>query len=181
MIEFFEVAMFAKWLLVTSTLALLFFWLMIAGVKAHSVQVLRTEPVSGATLEEAPPQIAVMLNEELMSPASTLQVFNSAGEQVDLGDGGVDLTDPDHATLVVHLPKLDDDAYTVRWNAVLVDGDNTEDAFTFTVGAGVRKPVSGEIVSPTASPVPATLPWIGASGALLAVVALGLRWRRRWV
>ena len=66
---------------------------------------------------------------------SDLQVFDVEGRQVDGGDGGVDLNDPEHASLTVTLPSLAHGTYTVRWGAaVFEDDDIVEGQTSFTVG-----------------------------------------------
>lgn len=151
-----------------------------AVASAHSAVVLRSEPETGAVLQQAPNQIAVMFNEELDSQASTLQVFSADGQQVDVGDGGVDLTDPDHASMIVHLPALEKDGYVVHWHAVLGDGDASEGFLTFTVGEGTSRP------APVSAPalnvgLSNRISWVGAGVALLlAMGASGLLWRRRF-
>lgn len=104
------------------------------GVWAHS-GLEKSEPEAGQVLSASPAQVKAWFSEELESDTSTLQVFNSLGEQVDQGDGGVDLNDVEHTLMVVGLPaSLPADTYTVRWAAVSAeDGDATMDEFSFTV------------------------------------------------
>jgi hypothetical protein len=71
----------------------------------------------------------------MQSGVSKLQVFDASGAQVDQGDGGVDLNDPAHASMVVLLPALGEGAYKVRWQVVLLDGDPTTGEFSFYVGS----------------------------------------------
>lgn len=168
-------------LLLASLFAVLLLRLSLAEVRAHSIQVIRTEPEVGATLQQGPQQITLIFAEELMSPASRVQVFNAAGQPVDLGDGGVDLTDPDHAALIVHLPALGEDLYTVRWQVELNDGDLSAGSFDFTIGAGVRSHTTVAATVPVSLPLPSTVLWLSAGGVLLAAASLGLFWRRRLV
>ncbi|RMG90431.1 MAG: copper resistance protein CopC [Chloroflexi bacterium] len=100
---------------------------------AHSVKLLRSDPPDGAHLDSSPTVIRAWFNEEL-DASSTMRVLDSTGGQVDNGDGGLDLTDPDHASMKVTVPVLIDGVYTVSWRAVLVDGDVTTGVFHFTVG-----------------------------------------------
>jgi methionine-rich copper-binding protein CopC len=150
---------------------------------AHSVVVERTEPETGAALKNGPAQVAIMFNEELDTHLSTIKVFRADGQRVDLKDGGVDLTDPDHASMIVHLPDLDEAAYIVRWHVVLDDGDATDGAFTFTVGnaAPITEPLTASAPAPATMALTAnTTLWFGvAVAAACLVLALGLLRRRR--
>lgn len=173
-----EVAMSGKALFVF-LLTLCWLGLTPAVASAHSVVVLRSEPETGAVLQQAPNQIAVMFNEELDSHASTLQVFSAEGQQVDVGDGGVDLTDPDHASMIVHLPALEQDGYVVRWHVVLDDGDASEGFLTFTVGAGTARPAPVSVPALNTG-LSSRIGWMSVGVALLlAMGASGLLWRRR--
>lgn len=113
---------------------LLFSFMITSTVSAHS-SLVRSEPENGEVLEESPAQVAVWFSEELDSQSSTILVFDSQYNQVDNGDGNVDLSDLDHLSMTVGLPPLSSGTYTVQWAAVSVeDGDATEGGFTFTVG-----------------------------------------------
>lgn len=153
------------------------------AASAHNVVVERTEPETGAALKRGPAQVAIMFNEELDTHLSTIKVFDADGQRVDLKDGGVDLTDPDHASMIVHLPELAEAAYIVRWHVVLDDGDATDGAFTFTVGnaAPITEPLTVAAPAPAPALITAnTTLWFGtAAVAACLVLALGLLWRRR--
>lgn len=108
--------------------------LAIAAAPTHEIEVAESEPGEGEVLATSPSRVYLKFDEELQTQGSTVGVYNSSGEQVDAGDGGVDLDDPEHAALVASLPPLPDGAYTVRWEAVLLDGDRSEGEFAFYVG-----------------------------------------------
>jgi len=172
--------------MVTAALTILVQCLGAPAALAHDVVVERTEPETGAALKRGPAQVAIMFNEELDTRLSTIKVFNADGERVDLKDGGVDLTDPDHASMIVHLPELAEAAYIVRWHVVLDDGDATDGAFTFTVGnaAPITEPLT--VAAPAAAPVAlapltanSTLWFAAGAVAACLMLALGLLWRRR--
>ncbi len=115
--------------------------LMLAGgwvtaVFAHDAAIIRSTPANGEVLNESPAQVVAWFAEELVSGESSLSVFDTQGQQRDNGDGGVDLNDPDHASMIVTLPPLPDGSYTVQWHAVLLDGDASDGAFAFAVGEG---------------------------------------------
>ncbi len=114
--------------------------LWVAGAAAHGVDLLESDPSPGATLAEPPSSVRAQFSGELMAGDSILQVFSSEGKQVDNRDGGLDLNDPGHQSMIVSLPPLPDDIYTVRWFAALQDGDGTEGLFRFTVGSPAVAP-----------------------------------------
>ncbi len=116
-------------------LALLASLWLAAGAAAHAL-LLRSEPAAGAALAQSPERVIAWFSQELDTGFSALQVVDGEGYQVDAGDGGVDLNDPDHASLVVTLPAdLPAGRYTAHWTAVSADdGDTTEGEFFFTVG-----------------------------------------------
>jgi methionine-rich copper-binding protein CopC len=74
--------------------------------------------------------------------ASTLQVMDDAGTQVDLGDGHVDLDDPDRKVMLVSLPDLQQGVYTVHWTAQSAEDGHTA-AGHFTFGVGIAPPDGG--------------------------------------
>lgn len=101
---------------------------------AHLVEMLSSFPENGAIVAEAPRVITAVFNEEMQTETSTFRVFDAQGDQIDDGSGGIDLNDPDHASMMVSVPPLAEGAYTVRWRGVLLDGDATAGAFNFFVG-----------------------------------------------
>lgn len=158
-----------------------FWWGGEAG--AHEIEVLQSEPPAGAVLESSPSQVRIEFNEEVQSGASRVEVLDVSGHAVDSGDGGVDLSDPQHASLVVSLPALPEGAYTVRWRAVLLDGDASEGEFAFFVGKAGRAVALTSPGSAGEDPEGRFLPWfLGGLAVLLAVslaVAAWIRARRR--
>lgn len=126
------------------TLALLLFVLLqgvlVRVASAHALLV-ESQPADGAVLDDAPDRVRATFSEELDSGLSTMRVFDAGGAQVDNGDGGVDLDDLDHLSMVLTLPPLPPGTYTVRWNVTSADdGDDTEGAFSFTIGEGAAVP-----------------------------------------
>lgn len=158
-------------------------WLLLAGpAVAHEPEVLDSNPAAGEVLDQSPPQIVIHFAEELTSQKSTLIVLDAAGRQVDNGDGGVDLYDADHATLVATLPPLADGRYTVQWAIVLLDGDESSGTFDFTVGE-VTAASSQNLIASAPSPRPAaggSLPvWLSAALVLALLLVVGISLRRR--
>ncbi|HID50945.1 MAG TPA: copper resistance protein CopC [Anaerolineae bacterium] len=168
-----------------TTRKLSLFFLLLAGLAvtavtaaAHGEEILlKSEPADGAALPESPAQVTTWFSDELAA-TSTLKVYNLAGKQVDNGDGGVDLNDPDHASMIVSLPPLDEGVYLVQWTAVLLDSDTVTGAFTFgvgeagkasapvTVNIATATPTAPESASASGRPAPAI--WlIGGIGLIL--------------
>ena len=140
----------------------------VTAVFAHEVELLKSTPASGEFLDESPPEVRAWFSEEMVSGESWLSVVNNEGVQVDNGDGGVDLNDPDHASMIVTLPPLPDGSYAVQWHATLLDGDATEGAFSFAVG-------TGQPVIATAAPAAAAEgSSSGLSGGMIAALVAGL-------
>ena len=160
----------------------------VSPVLAHAVELLRSNPANGTVLSQSPAEIRAWFGEEMQTGASTLQVFSAAGQRVDNGDGGVDLNDPDHASLVVSLPPLPEGEYLVRWYVVLLDEDASESSFNFFVGdettaaAADFNPASTEVFYYQAEEDEAEsnpFVWLAGGGVLgvglLAVAALMVR------
>lgn len=120
--------------------AALFLCLWVTAVSAHTVTLTQSSPAANAVLDAAPDTVRAFFDEELLIDASTIEIFNSAGDRVDSGDGGVDLNDPDHASLIVAMPAIADGIYTVHWQVTVLDGDASAGSFNFTVG----QPAPGE-------------------------------------
>ena len=145
---------------------------------AHEAIILKTFPAVGEVLDESPPQVIIWFAEELVSADSDLTVVNRAGVRVDEGDGGVDLNDPDHASMIVSLPLLPDGSYTVVWQTALLDGDIASGTFDFVVGEVETVPLAASAAQPGRAPA------VGLSAALVVgvislVLTSGLFFRRR--
>ncbi|MCB0210369.1 MAG: copper resistance protein CopC [Anaerolineae bacterium] len=108
--------------------------LLVAAAKAHAL-LIKSEPNNDAVLDQTPNQINAWFSQELETKLSSMQVFDPQGNQVDSGDGSVDLNDPDHASMLVSVSEsLPKGSYTVHWTAVSADdGDITEGEFSFDV------------------------------------------------
>ena len=118
--------------LVCAALPVLF--LAVVALAHRSDILLKSEPAAGAVVQQSPAQVVAWFSTELATDTSRLQVFAADKRQVDKGNGGVDLDDPDHASLIVRLPALPAGTYTVHWRAAVVeDSDIVEGRFTFTV------------------------------------------------
>ncbi len=113
------------------TLVLLF---TAVSVSAHAY-LAESTPRNGELVTQPPEQIVAHFTEEVAS-GSSMVVLNENGDQVDNGDGGVDLYDPDHKTMIATLPaNLPNGQYVVEWNVLSAeDGDPTDGAFIFSIG-----------------------------------------------
>ncbi len=148
---------------------LLLLAVMVTAVFAHAAVMTKSVPANGEILAESPSEVIAWFVEELLSGESALVVYDSQGVQVDNGDGGVDLNDPDHASMIVTLPPLPDGSYTVQWHVALLDGDATDGAFAFAVGENaVANPVL--ISEPTSDDNSGE----GAAGTGIIVAAAGV-------
>ena len=163
--------------------ATLFIILILAAGTAHIVLahsgLARTEPEDGQVLSESPEEVRAWFSEELDSGSSMMLVFDSRNQQVDQADGGVDLNDMEHKTMVVSLlPALPEDIYMVHWTAASAeDGDLTEGDFHFTVGSPASAPEYGGQL-PASSRMPVML-GIAAVLLLAAVVIFGITRQRK--
>src|SRR5215212_11981895 len=109
----------------------------------------RSEPMAQGTVDGTPFVLKTWFNQELMS-ASTIKVVDQAGTQVDLGDGRVDLDDPDRKLMLDSLPELPPGVYTVAWASLSAeDGDWADGTFGF--GVGVAAPTADD-QPPSAGP-----------------------------
>lgn len=106
----------------------------VTAVFAHAAVITKSIPANGEVLAESPEQVVVWFAEELQSPESTLAVYDLTGTK--FGEGGVDLTDPEHASMIADVPELPDGSYIVQYSVLLLDGDPTEGAFAFAIGEG---------------------------------------------
>lgn len=122
-------------LLITLLLAaVLALGLSTAAAFAH-IAFVRSEPADGARLQQSPPRIIAWFNEELDASASIMSAFDAQGTALDDDPGGVDLTDPDHASMIVALPQaLKPGRYLVRWTAFGADHHSTKGEFAFEIG-----------------------------------------------
>lgn len=104
------------------------------GAAAHAV-LIASDPRANEQCDKPPERVSVQYNHELDRDGSGVAVFDATGKRVDDGDGGVNLYDPDHASMGVDVSQpLAAGRYTVRWTAVsMEDGDATRGEFDFHV------------------------------------------------
>lgn len=166
-------------------------------VRAHA-DYERSVPAADSVITEAPRQIEVWFTQELFrrKEANILEVFNSAGAQVDQKDTRID--DDDRTHVIVTLSEgLPAGLYTVRWrNLSAEDGHEGSGEFSFTLNpaAGAASPATvepapTEPAAPTLAPAPLVTPTSAAAapstpstsgglpclgGMILAGLSLGL-------
>jgi copper resistance protein C len=99
-----------------------------------------SDPPAGSMVEAGPFVLKVWFTQELMK-ASTIVVVDPAGAQVDIGDGRVDLDDPDRKVMLVSVPEVPAGVYTINWVSVSAE-DGDEESGTFTIGIGVMPPAA---------------------------------------
>lgn len=109
----------------------------VSSVSAHA-RYDRSVPDVSAPLEGTPFVLRTYYSQELMS-ASTVRVLDASGVQVDLGDGRVDLDDPDRKAMTVSVPELPAGLYTVEWTTVSAEDGDSETG-TFAIGVGMAPP-----------------------------------------
>jgi len=84
---------------------------------AHA-SLVSSEPTDGEVLKHSPSRVTAWFEQELEETASTIAVFDAHERQVDDGSGGVDLYDPDHASMTAMVTvALVAGRYAVRWIA----------------------------------------------------------------
>lgn len=163
-----------------ATLSLLAVLLTATQASAHNITPNDANPAPGTILTESPSVVMLRFGEELISEGSSIQVVDASGVPVDDGDGGIDLTDPDHSTLMARLSKpLSDGVYTVRYQVGVLDGDATTAEFQFAVGQ-TEAAISHEIrlsrpdINQPEQVQASNLTLYGVIGAAAILLAIGL-------
>ena len=91
-----------------------------------------TDPLVGGVVKQAPAEVRLWYTQGLESAFSRMQVFDTAGKEVDKKD--VHLDPKNNHLMVVSLPAgLGAGTYKVVWRVVSVDTHPTEGAFKFRV------------------------------------------------
>ena len=121
------VALFRRRRLAVAALGLL----LLATPAWPHASLVRSSPGRRATLTTAPDRVQLWFNEAIEPKFSSVSVWDSAGQQVDLADVGVEPDDPKRLT--VGLKPLTRGAYRVRFRVLSVDGHVVESEFPFTL------------------------------------------------
>jgi len=85
---------------------------------AHAI-VVRTDPIDGAVLAEAPHQIRLWFSEEIAVNLSKFSVSDSAGNTASIASVQADVNDP--TLIIIRLPELKPSAYRVAWDVLSTD------------------------------------------------------------
>jgi len=76
-------------------------------------------PAAGGTVSKSPSEVTLHFSEKLEGALSSIVVRDTAGKQIDKGDGTVDKKD--RTVIRVSLPALEPGVYKVEWRAVSAD------------------------------------------------------------
>lgn len=107
-----------------------FFVLAFASAAFGHAFVDHATPKVGSTVSDAPTQVQIVFTDDLKDGASTIQVLDANGKEVDKQDSHVD---PKNKSLMtVSLNPIPAGTYKVVWNAVSVDTHKTHGDFEFT-------------------------------------------------
>jgi copper resistance protein C len=101
-----------------------------AFAHAHLV---RATPAAGGTVHTPPNEVTLRFNEKLEAAFSSVIVRDSAGKQVDKGDGAVDKADRTLMRVMLQQP-IAPGVYKVEWKAMSADTHKIDGNFTFKVG-----------------------------------------------
>lgn len=91
----------------------------------------RADPRVGSTVRSAPDKVRLWFTQRLEPAYSRVEVFDEAGQRVDLGPAALDAGE--RTLLTVPVPPLLSGRYRVRWRVLSLDTHVTEGDFTFTV------------------------------------------------
>ena len=100
------------------------------NAEAHAF-LLRSEPVVGGVVREAPKQVHLWFSEPVELAFSGIELSSATGSALNGQNLGLVTGHPDQMT--IDLPSLAPGLYRVKWHVVSVDTHVTEGTFTFTV------------------------------------------------
>jgi methionine-rich copper-binding protein CopC len=175
--------------LLTALAVSVFLLSVVSGVQAHGVTPTTTQPASGHAVDQPPSEVVLVFPEEISPEGTTLRVLDASAKVVAQGDG-LDLNDPEHATLRLKLPVLPAGVYTVQWTIKLDDGDSAIGAYNFGVGqvqvpalapraAPVEAGASQSPASPPAQASTSPILWLAAGLVVVVAIAAAIVVRRR--
>ena len=156
----------ARRFLVGGLLGLLLAVAAAAPAAAHA-ELLGSDPVPGAQLDQAPAEVLLTFSEPLS--AATVTVLDGSGSPVTAGRAG--FADPAHRRVRSPLQSgLPTGVYVVNWRVVSADSHPVSGAFSFGVGtaAPAESTVSGGSANETASVARAAFNWLGFIGIAVA-------------
>jgi len=103
-----------------------------ASALAHA-HLVRATPAAGSTARTPPSEVTLRFNEKLEAAFSSVVVRDSAGKQVDKGDGTVDKGDRTLMRVMLQQPMAPG-VYKVEWKAMSADTHKIDGNFTFKIG-----------------------------------------------
>jgi copper transport protein len=157
-------------------LALLLLLALAPAALAHATLV-RSEPAANAVLSSSPSEIHLWMSEPLVTGISTIQILDSQGQPVTLGQ--VMVGGNDGAEMWASLPPLGNGTYLVSWRAFsAVDGHTTEGTFPFSVGVASATSAASASSAPPASPVTIAWRWLLFLSQAAVAGMITFRW---WV
>jgi methionine-rich copper-binding protein CopC len=168
-----------KYLFPTIVAALILTIIAFGIASAHELTPISSSPAEGEVVQQPPSMVRLTFEEEISEDGSTLQVFDTQGNQVDLGNGGVDLDDPQHAALVVDLPDLAEGVYLVKWQITLTDGDASLGEYRFGVGNVTLSEAPAPAQDPAPDPGSPLLVWGAMLVGLLLVAGVVIYFLRK--
>jgi methionine-rich copper-binding protein CopC len=113
-----------------ATAALVLSGAVTAQAHAHLV---RATPAAGGTVQTPPSEVTLHFSEKLEAKFSSVVVRDSAGKQVDKGDGAVDRGDRTLMRVQLQQPVAPG-VYKVEWKVMSADTHKIDGNFTFKVG-----------------------------------------------
>jgi methionine-rich copper-binding protein CopC len=91
----------------------------------------RADPGVGSAIQTSPSEVRIRFTDNVEPAASSIQVLDASGKEVDKRDLHVDRSD--HALLHVSVPRLGTGIYKVVWRVVSADTHVTNGSFTFRI------------------------------------------------
>lgn len=98
---------------------------------AHAL-LARADPPINASLRESPTRITLFMTEQLQRSHSSVQVLDSAGQRIDIGE--TEFSDAVPTQMSIRVLKLEPGVYTVAWETLSeVDGHTWTGSYVFSV------------------------------------------------
>ena len=151
-------------------------WLLATGGTAAAHALLRgSDPASGASLDQAPPAVAITLSEPPDPRLSSMRVLDQSGRPVEAGRAGTVGGRPLQLRVPLRI-GLPNGVYSVVWRALSrTDGHVTTGSFSFGVGVDpglLQSPQASAVASaPPPSPLGVAGRWLYYWGLALLVGA----------
>jgi methionine-rich copper-binding protein CopC len=105
------------------------FTLSLAGRASAHARVDHADPKVGSAVSAVPTEVKIWFTDSLDMSGTTIEVLDSAGNQVDKKD--IHLDPKDKSAAAVSLPTLAAGKYKVVWHARCPQGHDTKGEFTF--------------------------------------------------